>query len=104
MSRAEFLRSVEGLPAPSADAPDHVTTCPQLGDITSLTKSQVAALRWLKERSGDGCFDNDGVLLAGGELAPFMRSTWNALRYAGMVEFYNPNPSGKGRGRVRVIQ
>ena len=66
-----------------------------------MTQSQADALRWLKERNGDGCFDNDGVLLAAGELAPFMRSTWNALRDLKLVEFYKP--TGKGRGRCRVI-
>ena len=67
-----------------------------------LTKSQAEALRWLLDRSGDGVFDRDGVLLAAGELAPFMRSTWNALRDLGLVEFYNP--AGKGRGRCRIIK
>lgn len=66
----------------------------------ALTQSQVAALKWLKEHNGDGYFDKFGVVLAAGESAPFMRSTWNALRDAGLIEFYNP--AGKGRGRIRV--
>lgn len=64
--------------------------------------SAAQALDWLRKRGGDGMFDKNGVLLASGELAPFMRSTWNALRDLGLVEFYNP--TGKGRGRVRLTQ
>jgi hypothetical protein len=66
-----------------------------------VTKAQTAALKWLREHNGDGCFDRFGVLLAAGETAPATRGTWNALRDAGLVEFYNPTP-GKGRGRVRL--
>lgn len=68
----------------------------------TLTTPQAQALRWLIEHNGDGVFDRDGVLLAAGELAPFMRSTWNVLRDLGLVEFYNP--TGKGRGRCRVAK
>jgi hypothetical protein len=66
-----------------------------------MTKAQQAALNWLTARGGDGCFDRNGVALAAGELAPFTRSTWNALRDAGRVEFYNP--VAKGHGRLRVV-
>lgn len=66
--------------------------------MPNLTKSQSEALKWLTERNGGGCFDKHGVLLAGGELAPFMRITWNALRDLGLVEMY-----GAGRGRCRVV-
>ena len=65
-----------------------------------MTKVQQAALKWISERNGDGCFDKHGVAFAAGETAPFMRSTWNALRDAGFVEFYNP--AGKGYGRLRI--
>jgi hypothetical protein len=68
---------------------------------TRLTKTQIAALKWLRDRNGDGCLDKFGVVLAAGEGAPFMRSTWNVLRDAGLVEFYNP--AGKGYGRIRVV-
>lgn len=69
-----------------------------------MTKSQAAALEWLKKHNGDGCLDKYGVVLAGGESAPFMRSSWNALRDAGLVEFYFPSvANGKGRGRIRVV-
>lgn len=62
-----------------------------------LTNAQQAAVTWLRKHGGDGLFCKDGVLLAGGERAPFMRGTLNALAAAGYVEFY-----GKGRGRVRL--
>lgn len=67
-----------------------------------MTNSQKQALKWLHDRNGDGLFDKNGVLVAGGETAPFMRSTWNSLRDLGHVEFYNQ--TGKGRGRVRLAQ
>ena len=65
-----------------------------------MTPAQRDALKWLREHNGDGCFDSNGVALAGGELAPVTRSTWNALSAAGLVEFYNP--ANRGRGRLRV--
>ncbi|MFG1300360.1 hypothetical protein V5F49_11255 [Xanthobacter sp. V3C-3] len=67
---------------------------------TALSKAHRTALDWLHKHNGDGLFDTNGVVLAGGESAPFMRSTWNALRDAGLVEFYKP--ANKGRGRVRL--
>lgn len=61
------------------------------------------ALAWLKERGGDGMFDSNGVVLAQGELAPFTRTTWNALASLGHVEFYGGKAQGgRGRGRLRV--
>lgn len=66
-----------------------------------MTKAQAEARKWLAERGGDGMFDKNGVLLARGELAPFTRSTWNALRDLGLLEFYKPN--GRGRGRARLV-
>ena len=62
-----------------------------------MTAAQREALIWLREHSGDGVFDKHGVLLAAGESAPFMRSTWNALRDLGQVEFYD-------RKRVRLVE
>lgn len=56
-----------------------------------MTKAQKEALKWLTEHNGDGCFDRYGTLIAAGEKAPVMRSTWNALRDAGLVEFYGHN-------------
>lgn len=69
-----------------------------------MTPAQTQALKWLREHSGDGCLDKNGVVLAAGETAPFMRSTWNALRDAGLIEFYFRGVNGgKGRGRIRVV-
>lgn len=69
--------------------------------VLPLTAVQHSALRWLRDRNSDGVFDRNGVLLAAGELAPHVRATWNALRDAGLVEFYNP--AGKGYGRIRIV-
>jgi hypothetical protein len=54
------------------------------------------ALKWLRNRNGDGVFDKHQVLTAAGERAPVMRSTWNKLADAGLVEFY------LGRRRIRA--
>ena len=67
-----------------------------------MTSSQKEALKWLEDRGGDAAFDKHGVALAMGETAPHTRSTWNALHRAGLVEFYNP--TGKGRGRMRLVK
>lgn len=67
-----------------------------------LTESQHEALKWLRERGGDAALDKNGVALAAGETAPFTRTTWNALRDAALIEFYNP--SGKGYGRLRIVK
>lgn len=56
--------------------------------VIQMTEAQRAALRWFKEHNGDGIFAKDGVLVAAGERAPVMRSTWNKLALMGMVEFY----------------
>lgn len=64
----------------------------------TLTTSQVVALKWLMERNGDGLFDRSGCLVAGGERAPVMRSTWNKLSDQGHVEFY------LDRKRLRVVR
>lgn len=67
---------------------------------TRLTKAQEAALKWLREHNGTGVFDKHGVLLAAGELAPFMRSTWNALRDAGKVDIFRIGNRGPARVAV----
>lgn len=69
-----------------------------------MTKSHIKALEWLRERGGDAALDKHGVVLAAGETAPFTRVTWNALRDAGHVEFYNPTGRGHGRIRLRARQ
>lgn len=71
----------------------------------TLTKAQTTALRWLEERGGDGVFDLNGVALAQGETAEVTRSTWNALRKAGKVEFYGgARHGGRGYGRLRLVR
>jgi hypothetical protein len=62
----------------------------------SATDAQLSALKWLINRNGDGLFDRNQVLVAAGERAPVMRSTWNALVKLGYAEFY------MDRRRVRV--
>lgn len=65
---------------------------------TKPTTAQLAALKWLRNRNGDGVFaekSNKAVLIAGGERAPIMRGTWSRLEACGLVERY-------GAGRLRV--
>ena len=68
-----------------------------------MTEAQINAVNWLRARGGDGLFDLNGVLVAHGERAPFMRSTWNTLGSLGYIEFYNTR-GGQGRGRLRLTQ
>lgn len=57
--------------------------------MSKPTDAQLKALKWFLNRNGDGMFEkNRQVLVASGERAPIMRSTWNALAGAGLVEFY----------------
>lgn len=53
-----------------------------------MTRAQMAALLWLRNRGGDAVFGNGGRLLAAGEWAPAAHGTWSHLREAGMVERY----------------
>lgn len=62
----------------------------------SASPAMLSALKWLRSRNGDGVFDRNQVLIAGGERAPVMRSTWSKLADAGLVELY------LNRRRVRV--
>lgn len=50
-----------------------------------LTKPQEGALRWLYNHGGSGIFNKNGVLMARGDLAGVMRSTWNVLRDARLI-------------------
>lgn len=65
-----------------------------------MTDAQREAVKWLREHNGDGLFDKNGVLVAAGERAPFMRSTWNALHDIGAVEFYGPDHKPRARCRL----
>ncbi|KQZ81897.1 hypothetical protein ASD64_09075 [Mesorhizobium sp. Root157] len=64
-----------------------------------MIHSETEALKWLADHGGDGVFAgrDHQALLARGETAPFMRSTWNALASQGLVEFY-------GKRRCRLPQ
>lgn len=69
-----------------------------------LTTAQADAVKWLKARGGDACFDRNGVAFAQGETAPFMRSTWNSLQVLGLLEFYGgKRDGGRGYGRLRLV-
>lgn len=76
-----------------------------------LSERQRAALKWLHDRGGDGVFDKQGVMLAMGErqgidingYEGFMRSTWNALRDGGYIEYYEPSPRSKTK-RARITE
>lgn len=57
----------------------------------SATTACLSALKWLRNRNGDGVFDRNQVLNAAGERAPVMRSTWNKLEAEGLVEKYLNN-------------
>lgn len=63
-----------------------------------LTGPQKSALKWLRNRGGDGVFDKTRVLIARGERAGVMRKTWNILRDLGAVELYANNK------RVKVTE
>ncbi|MER8556111.1 hypothetical protein NKH37_28825 [Mesorhizobium sp. M1217] len=63
-----------------------------------MSTAMLAALKWLRNRNGDGVFDRNQVLVAGGDRAPVMRATWNKLEARGLIEFY------LDRRRVRVTQ
>jgi hypothetical protein len=60
--------------------------------------AHLSALKWLRNRNGDGVFDRYQVLVAGGECAPVMRATWSRLETMGFVERYN------NRRRLRVTE
>ncbi|RWP31794.1 hypothetical protein [Mesorhizobium sp.] len=63
-----------------------------------MSPSCLSALKWLRNRNGDGVFDRNQVLVAGGERAPVMRATWNKLQASELVEFYME------RRRLRVTK
>jgi hypothetical protein len=64
-----------------------------------MTDAMKAALKWLRNRGGDGCFPekNRVVLMAGGERAGVNRATWKRLAEAGLVERY-------GHWRLRATE
>lgn len=64
----------------------------------AITDAQKAALKWLKNRGGDGVFDRTQCLIARGERAGVNRSTWSRLEALGMIERYGENR------RVRITR
>lgn len=65
-----------------------------------LTRAEYDALEWLQKHNGEGHFGGRGnTLMAAGEIAPIMRSTWNNLEKKGFVEFY----ALRKRIRIKVI-
>jgi hypothetical protein len=73
-----------------------------------MTKAEQQALEWLRERGGDAAIARTKAggnqIMAQGEVAPFMRSTWNSLANQGLLEFYGgAKHGGKGSGRLRLI-
>lgn len=79
---------------------DHKTR-KRLAKANGLTPSQLDALEWLSKHANEGMFDRNGVLLAAGETAPFMRSTWNNLETAGHVHTWSL-PSARGSRTKRL--
>lgn len=70
--------------------------------MSKITEAQNEALRWLANHNGEGTFQRGGhgnTLIAAGEVAPVMRSTWNALRILDLVEFFG-GPKGQSRCRL----
>jgi len=59
--------------------------------MAQLTDHQKAALKWFKNRGGDGIFDKTRCLIARGERAGVMRQTWSFLERAGLIERYAEN-------------
>jgi len=69
-----------------------------------MTDAEKNALYWLSKHNSDGTFAKGGhgnYLIAGGEKAPFTRSTWNHLQDAGLVEYYG-GPRSRSRCRISV--
>lgn len=67
-----------------------------------MTKAHDDAWRWLRQRSGDGALTGPSKqqVLASGQIAPFMWSTWQALCDQGRAEIYR-NGAMK---RIRIIE
>jgi hypothetical protein len=66
--------------------------------MTMLTPARADALRWLQNQGGTGIFTNLTALLAGGEIAPFTRTTWNALQASGHVTIEGKRLSYTAKG------
>lgn len=64
------------------------------------TIPQKAALKWLINRNGDGAFDKTRCLIAAGERAGVLRSTWSKLHDLGLVKIYIPDGAKHKRCKV----
>lgn len=69
-----------------------------------MTVAQLAALRWLHRRNGTGLFDKTGVLLAAGERAEVMRSTWNKLRDDGFITIDRKRVNVTNAGKAEAMR
>jgi hypothetical protein len=68
-------------------------------ESVKMTKALQKALDWLAAHNGEGHFGGAGnTLMAAGEIAPFMRSTWNRLEVLGKVKFSH------GRKRIQLVR
>ena len=65
-----------------------------------MTEAQRKALDWLLAHNGDGKRIG-GAVLAAGEYAKTVPSTWKALEIGGFVETYR---DANGHSRVRVSE
>lgn len=50
-----------------------------------LSRAEASALLWLRNRGGTGVYDKSRVLLAQGDRAAVMHTTWNHLVDKGLV-------------------
>jgi hypothetical protein len=69
----------------------------------ALTDAHKAALKWLKNRGGDGVFDKTQCLIACGERAGVRRATWSRLEAAGMIHRHGPKNRRVGVTELGVM-
>lgn len=55
--------------------------------MKELTRAEHEALTWLFDRNSSGVFTKTNQVLAGGDIGPFMRATWNRLEGMGLIAF-----------------
>lgn len=67
-----------------------------------ISKTEAAALEWLRTNGGDGEFDRDGSRVrVGVSVRRWRRETWVKLRDAGRVRFYT---AGDECARVAIVE
>jgi hypothetical protein len=62
-----------------------------------------AALKWLRDSGGRATFNRHGVAFAKGDWRDFMRSTWEELHGAGMVDLDGGRVSLTDYGRRMAV-